>query len=318
MLRKTLVSAWLIAAAIGVACAQSSPKQGVAGHDGSADAQASAKPQNEQHPASKVTENVNPPNPPADDAEKEQRAEDIRIQWRIAKFTRWLAYIGVIQAIVFLLTLFAIFWQGRTMKEHAGELKKLASAAKGNTDAIIDSERAWLVVDMLPVDHREIYDLDATPHTHAILLSFRFKNSGRTAAKFLSGRIRPHIVKTIDPQVTEIVPDLPTPQVIPEFDKLVFEPGKVWPPDQEWPGSYVLPKDFIRENHTALKTGDKALCVYGLIRYEDSFGKEHETRFGYVYQFRVVGSGLFDAKTGEPIVKPGFSPIMSEEYNRST
>jgi hypothetical protein len=216
-----------------------------------------------------------------------------------------------------IITFIAIAIQAGLMLRHAKELKKLAGAAKRNTDAIIAAERAWLVVEILPIDHKLMWDINAVPMNWALLVNFKVTNSGRTAAKFLSGSIRPHIVETVDPDAHLVVPRLPSP---PPYwpDSPIFEAGKMWPPRKEFHCGSVIGKSLIVDSHAEMKDAKKAFCLYGILRYEDSFGKARETRFAYVYQYMRVGGGLLNQKTGRPIDPPGFWAYDCEEYNRST
>jgi hypothetical protein len=151
-MKKILVFAWLIAAAIGIVCGQGSPKQGIATNGSGSGAQATAEPQNEQHPASNVMVVLNQAGSPTDDPKKEQKAEDIRILWQIARFTRWLAIIGIVQAVVFFFTLFVIWRQG---------------------NHIIASERPWIIAEVVEVEPG--------------FFKIRITNKGKTPARLLYG-----------------------------------------------------------------------------------------------------------------------------------
>jgi len=94
-------------------------------------------------------------------AAQDERVQDSAIQAQLVKYTRWLVYVGVIQfmalifqALIFFLTLKRIETQANLMREHALHLENLsiaarnnAIAARANVDALISSERPWILVD---------------------------------------------------------------------------------------------------------------------------------------------------------------------------
>lgn len=106
------------------------------------------------------------------DCHKEQSSEDIEIQRKLAKFTKYLVWVGglqfvalILQAVVFYFTLKKIGTQAEIMQTHADHLDKLAKAARDNAtaallnaqaasksvDAIIRSERAWVIAELFPM-----------------------------------------------------------------------------------------------------------------------------------------------------------------------
>jgi hypothetical protein len=54
--------------------------------------------------------------------------------------------------------------------------------------------------------------------------------------------------------------------------------------------AFLEPDSILtKQNMIAIGTARQFLYAYGVVAYQDVFGKEHETRFGYVYHFPQGG-----------------------------
>lgn len=65
-----------------------------------------------------------------------------------------------------------------------------------------------------------------------------------------------------------------------------------------------------------IKDSAKFFCVYGFVNYRDAYGRDHETRFCYVY--RIGTLYLLSATTGKSIDPSRFRVGGPAEYNKQT
>jgi hypothetical protein len=157
--------------------------------------------------------------------------------------------------VILVLTCLAIFWQ-------AWETRKAAEAARDNIQAVIDSERAWL----LPCDFVRPKALPTTRLTsrQSEQLTVHFQNCGRTPAWILDYYIEAVVVDVAD-----------------DIGKLL---GSLQP-EEESPNSRPIPpndKEYFVGcdwNSTAsgmadIQAGKKHLYVYGYIAYRSTVGNE--------------------------------------------
>ncbi len=113
--------------------------------------------------------------------------------WGVWAFSGLLVMVGILQ--------FCVLWrQAKIMGEHARHLDNLAKAAKDNAQALISSERAWILVDI-----GKLPPFAPEPNLVQILWIFpTIKNYGKTVARIT--------------RVTGIV------KLIPEGEKLPIAP----------------------------------------------------------------------------------------------
>jgi hypothetical protein len=183
-----------------------------------------------------------------------------------------------ITALLLLLTLAAITWQG-------WQTKKAADAALLNAEALVNSERPWLIAEVVR-DSKNFH-----------FYEIRINNFGRTPARFIRGDATS--VFTENPATLPIPPTYSSPIFLPK--NLVIAPDKGFPV----PHGYHVPKLL------QLAGGpDKTLVIYGRIIYEDTIiaGVEHEVAwcFGYVQRPR---NGLLQGE---------FVLIGPSEYTKNT
>ncbi len=145
------------------------------------------------------------------------------------------------------------------------ETRKAAKAALLNAKALVDSERPWLIAEV--VRNSRNYHL----------FELRITNFGRTPARFIQGDAT-HVFAQ-HPETLPIPPKYSSPIILPR--NLVVAPDKGFP----IPHGYNIPH--------LLKTAggaEKILVIYGRVIYEDTIipGIEHEVAwcFGYMYASR--------------------------------
>jgi len=163
-----------------------------------------------------------------------------------------------ITALLLLLTLAAITWQG-------WQTKKAADAALLNAEALVNSERPWLIAEV----KREPKSL----HFYEI----RIANFGRTPARFIRGDAT--YVFAQNPTALPVPPTYSSPIILPK--NLVIAPDKGFP----IPHGYDIPSLLQHAGGP-----DKTLVIYGRVIYEDTIipGIEHEVAwcFGYTQSAR--------------------------------
>jgi hypothetical protein len=149
-------------------------------------------------------------------------------------------------------------------------LRRAADAAKASADALINSERAWLMVDLQwegggrskLVNTSSLIQGTLVEKTAACVDSI-ILNNGRSPAWIIEKRINMAISENIPPE-----PEL---QLVPVSDP-ILEPiatsGKsTWHAEPGCKGKPDVGKITI---------------IFGMIKYRDIFNKTRETRFGYM------------------------------------
>jgi len=155
------------------------------------------------------------------------------------------------QACVFGQTLKAINRQASIMREQAGEL--------------VNAERAWLLM---------------RPDVFTLAPSRRFDwlitNAGRTTARIVETQV---ICKKVAGLLPEI-PDYGDPITVSLAPIAPQESLKFWSYIEAQPRiTDGLADQDIRE----IENGQADLVAYGSVKYLDSFGRHHESRFCYYY-----------------------------------
>ena len=208
--------------------------------------------------------------------------------WGIWAFSGLLVVVGFLQWYV-------IRAQANLMRKHAEHLENLASAARDNAktakasaDALVSSERAWVLVESAAI---------APAWYGKSAIRPLVKNFGRTVAKIRKislGGARPLQLKE----------ELPIPPIFEGSQELDF----VLSPNGELPLLYVPTVPMNNENLESVKNGILKMCVYGLIEYLDFAGNERVTGFCLIYNW------------GKNDVPPGFYPYLEAppDYNKAT
>jgi hypothetical protein len=142
-------------------------------------------------------------------------------------------------------------------------------AIEAQGKAMILSERAWLV--MRP---------ESFPLQTFAKLDWVVTNTGRTVARIVEARIR---CGKYD--VFNRFPDMPNYGNPINLYRVPIGPGesfKLWSyietPKRDYQG-------LTAEDIDDIKTKGSDLIAYGIVKYSDSFGNPHESRFCYYYAF---------------------------------
>ena len=189
------------------------------------------------------------------------KSDDEPFRWHTAiKRPEWWA-IGIAIG-----TLGLIYWQARETRRAAIATRDAAEAALLNAEALVNSERAWLVAVIRRNDKSGLFFI-------------KIRNRGKTPARIIRLDSKAEFVPD-DPENLIIPEDYQCPAILPNttfiVDGFTIRPG-------------IMPKAFIeqRGKASALDSAREFLVIYGRIVYEDVFpisGKPpNETRWCYVY-----------------------------------
>lgn len=230
----------------------------------------------------------------------DQQAGD---SWDSLIWPNWaLVFIGVIASVVGIGTVKAT--------------RRAAEAAKNSADALMDSERSWLLV------HTTGQPEPHWPHMvkdgYIPGIRIRFKVFGKTPIHLKEVGVKicfvPRIPETYPPQ-----PELPP----------VADYGDI-PADAACVGQNgTLPPDAFLDIHRNVDKGslsseriasvvrrEQMMCALGSLKYTDNFGRQKETRVCYVHDFE---SEVPDIIGGEEVFAPaGFRKAGTEAYNKAT
>jgi hypothetical protein len=166
------------------------------------------------------------------------------------------------------------------------EATKQSIAAKKSAEALVNTERAWIMVelDWVPGYNNIVFlDSSETGSQTSAAIRFLYTNEGKTIA-------------WIDEKLAcfQIVTELPKQ---PDFSAL-----KMLDCEPEWVGV----KDGGQLDETLEAEGREGVgdisVIWGVVRYRDAFNTKHETVFG----FRIRPDYRFERISGLP------------EYNKST
>lgn len=246
--------------------------------------------------------------------------------WGYWAFSLCLAVVGGLQVLLLCWTLRAVRHQshemtrqrvfiGRqlgTMNDQLGEMSKQtaflekyvghtettanaaldsAVTAKVSADALINAERAWILVEGVSPP-KELYSFD--PHELQVMVFvYNFKVWGHTPTQMVESAIRFHLVPARTPaDGKRSEPDLPE---VPDYRATVKsheipEMGMVLPPGKPVSARVMLESNRISlPDFQEIKNREKFLCTYGILKYRDAFDRSsiRETRFCYVYDIAV-------------------------------
>ena len=218
---------------------------------------------------------------------------------------RVIAVATIIYAGVTMVMFFAIRSQARAAHRQADIAATAAEAAKRSADALINSERAWIVVDKTLPPPDMLMPQPSPGPLMVMTFGFTFRNCGKTIARPRDGRIRFHTVETS--KGLPAIPDYGAKSNVHEIPR-----GRIIAPNQTFGGGALLEERMLsHEQITAIKQHTLSLYIYGFIAYRDFVGDDQELRFCYVYRF---ATGLIL----EGLDKDEFIPGGPEAYNEST
>jgi hypothetical protein len=212
--------------------------------------------------------------------------------------TNWQGTFGLILnaalAAVAVATLYVIWLQTK-----ATQLS--AEAARTNADALITAERAWLLI--APTEwNPKMETLGSAAQTQFQKFPVAVKNVGKTPAHISAFAMRYLVLNSLSELQDE--PDYPSPTLY---------SGRLLVPQDSYAETVCLEgweQSKLGELSQLLSFQKKLLYAYGFIKYKDDFGKDHETRVGYAFEYFHVNMAL----------RPSFKKRQAGPplYNRAT
>jgi hypothetical protein len=202
---------------------------------------------------------------------------------------RVIAAATFIYALVTVVMFLEIRSQSKAARRQAEIADNAAKAAKQSADALITSERAWVMVNLqLPTDRMRIVEIisNGIPKI-SIEVCFVCQNDGRTPAWILEKRIWFRMVESLADK-----PDITQPL---SFVEVGTEPLNVGASSR---------RKIELECEGDLRSG-LGTVIYGHVIYRDVFRPDRETWFGYAVILSQQANRL-DRLAGYP------------EYNKNT
>lgn len=227
-------------------------------------------------------------------------ADDIEIQRQLSKFTKYLVWVGGIQALILGGTLLLIWRQASLMKTHAEHLENLAIAAgknataavdnaiaaKTSADALINSERAWVIATINKIAKNVPMIRHGQNSGNLESLTFFYlvlKNLGRTPAQVfavlggteltdegIDGGLKPNEE-----------PDYGSPSYLQHVRMLA--PQEEWQCDID--GFVFSVRSYEGKDLEGIESGRLHILCKAVVLYRDTLNPEtiHSTRFCYTY-----------------------------------
>lgn len=196
-------------------------------------------------------------------------------------FTFALVIVGGLQAILFLAQLRLIRESLAPAKEAADAAKEAAGAANLNAEAVINSERAYLFVDIgadvAPVMEQAAEFDESSPAKFTLKITYAFKNYGRT----------PALIREIGCG-TCITPDLPHERI---YSPAIHLPAHLLAADKATSNIPVddVPKVTVADAKS-IREIENTFWFYGFVTYEDMF--EWRRTFSFVWHYSAVSEGF--------------------------
>jgi hypothetical protein len=216
----------------------------------------------------------------------------------LARYTWWLACFTGVLVVVGGLQLFALFWQARTLVHHSELLETSATATRRTSEALMGGQRGWILVEN--VDAPNIRVVMSPQFETLPIFVFRLKVFGFTPCKIRNAGMRFHLANIKEHHLPP-EPDLPeTPEYnIAGIAADVPDPGDVLAPRQWFRMTGQLESGAVaREDIPLINESRKFLCAYGFVSYTDTFERQHETRFCYIYRITNRSTRLAEIGMG--------------------
>jgi hypothetical protein len=174
-----------------------------------------------------------------------------------------------------------------------------AKAAKASVQAVVKSERAWILVEKVGLEYLVPIEVQQNQPNY---VSIDFRNYGKTIAKMTAWKFGLYITEIVDEP----------PAIAYEIDKDIFN-SSIQPPKEPVPQiAQLMGKEAIihQADYDAIigKTDvTKFLWLCGIIKYEDVFDPKTEHETLVCYRFGTWRSG-----------KEPFFKMVVAKYNKET
>jgi hypothetical protein len=182
--------------------------------------------------------------------------------------------------VVGIITFLVIGWQSWETRRSAQAVRdsiplqrQAAEAAQKSADALIMSERAWVMVDIKWQQGAHIFEGTGNEGEHTgIYVDYLCLNQGKSFAQITE---KGYVFKIVNVLPQE--PDFRDMNVLHHTSEYVT------------PNSATVPYQLSGIFCNGHQKPDKLMVLYGRVKYNDVFG-QHETRFGYM----ITGQGNLD------------------------
>jgi hypothetical protein len=178
-------------------------------------------------------------------------------------------------------------------------IKRQADIAKSQSDAVMDAKRPLILIMW---DNMVHINPEAENGVLSHCFQWTFKNCGTSPAFIEKISSRFVVIKSLN----EFPPE---PRYL-QPREVLCEPEPLLPDQPSKPGVYspVESANSFEELDASLRRKECFLYAYGFVRYRDIYQREHETRFGLVYESAPTPS----------IERDGFRLAGPAAYNRYT
>ena len=184
--------------------------------------------------------------------------------------------VGIIGVLIGIFTLIALYRQGGDTQRALTYAKQSADAALLNAQAVMNAERAWVMVDISdPVANITVTNATNPDRTmSSVRFSLSYRNEGRTPCWIVE--------KCIWFKIVDKIPAHPV------FEEPTARYDSLEPLLTTYRPSFIVSLTCEGELVVSLSTvpverraGSNTPIIYGYIKYRDTFSTERETRFGY-------------------------------------
>jgi len=199
--------------------------------------------------------------------------------WGYWAFTLLLVVVGFLQMLLLWRTLGAIRRQADSMERQATKLDesvavadKAAAAATLNAQAVIDAERAWLLVDEVQFSPVQEPLLSPTPR-----FTYRIQNFGKTPGIIMGCKAEFQVGGDMNTPKDLTFVNLAGTEV--ESEIHIVPQGESVPRRSKFWDNYLL----AQGERDKIYSRDSFLWACGCVHYKDVFGRRHRTPFCYIY-----------------------------------
>jgi hypothetical protein len=217
----------------------------------------------------------NQPNPTEHNGDNKQGKDAIDVERDLAKFTLCLVIVGFLQLAALAVQAVLFFQQKKIMGQHKVSLEQLATAASDNAiaakksaDALINSERSWVIPELEFLTDRGTVVVDYTGSKTLADLKVTCANCGNSPAWITEIDVRMEIgsIPRTDPDFT------------PEGHEISLQYEPIAPNGR----SFELPlRQVVAEGDVA---GKNYAFIHGIVKYRDAFTPNGKSFFGYTIQ----------------------------------
>jgi len=221
----------------------------------------------------------------------QERKTKVSSDWWTVFLTGTLAFIAFLQLLVYTYqakklreTVKSAEGQSKAMERHIGEAARSANAMENVANVIQFGNKAVMRAYLTVVAGTAIHQERREPGQPDLKFEARpeLRNTGNTPARNVGIRIKADILTLpIPDDFRYALPDEPSR---PGFGGVLGA--------HQMNSIFGIVDRFVPDAEVGLiKEGTrKALCVWGLVTYEDIFGDHHTTRFGQIIQWYPNGS----------------------------